>query len=274
MKNYYLFFLFLVYTGSCFSQSALLQEIKAHSDGIGLWWAGHNGWIIKTGDLVISTDILLDYDKRAIPSSIMAEELAEVLDISFITHGHKDHFNRNTSRILADKSKCVFVLPQSCVAIAKELDLPEDRIRIATPRVPFHIKGIQVEPLRAIHGNANFAIYYQANFEDCGYLITIDGKRFLQPGDSYLLEDHLFLDSVDVLFFSPTEHNMYIDRSVILINTLNPQYIFPQHHSTVVVNESTRFWAKGYQEEVKIRLSKTLRDRYLILEQGQKVLIE
>jgi hypothetical protein len=77
--------------------------------------------------------------------------------------------------------------------------------------------------------------------QDYGYLITIDGKRFLQPGDTYLLEDHLFLDSVDVLFFSPTEHNMYIDRSVILINTLNPDYIFSQHHSTVVVNESTRF---------------------------------
>lgn len=184
---------------------------------------------------------MLDYDKRAIPSFISAEELAEVLDISFITHGHKDHINRSTPQVLAEKSDCKFVLPQSCVSIAKELNLPIEQIHIAKTREPFDIMGIHVDPIRAIYGNANFAIYYQANMQDYGYLITIDGKRFLQPGDTYLLEDHLFLDSVDVLFFSPTEHNMYIDRSVILINTLNPDYIFSQHHSTVVVNESTRF---------------------------------
>jgi L-ascorbate metabolism protein UlaG (beta-lactamase superfamily) len=107
------------------AQSSLIEQIKTHTDGIGLWWAGHNIWIIKSGDLVISTDILLDYDKRAIPSSISAEELAEVLDISFITHGQKDHFNRSTSQVLAEKSDCKFVLPQNCVSIAKELNLPK-----------------------------------------------------------------------------------------------------------------------------------------------------
>ena len=57
-------------------------------------------------------------------------------------------------------------------------------------------------------------------------MITVDGKRFLQPGDSYLLEDHLFVEDIDVLFFSPTEHNTCIDRCVILLNTLDPSYIF------------------------------------------------
>ncbi|MBE0668856.1 MAG: MBL fold metallo-hydrolase, partial [Bacteroidales bacterium] len=142
-------------------------------------------------------------------------------------------------------------------------------IVVAKPREPFEINGIKVEPLRALHGNSNFAIYYDANLQDCGYLFTIGGKRILQPGDTYLLEDHLFLKKVDVLFFSPTEHNMYIDNSVILINALEPEYIFPQHHSTVAVNESNRFWAKGYPDEVKIRLSKPLKERYHILKTGE-----
>ena len=252
---------------------SLYESIKSHDQGIGLWWAGHNGWIIKSDNLVITTDILLDYDKRAIPSSITAEDLAEILDISFITHGHKDHFNRSTTKILVEKSDCLFVIPESCKDIAKELKIPVERIRVAKPRQPFEVKGVQVEPLRAIHGNANFAIYYKANLQDCGYVINIDGVRFLQPGDSYLLEDHLFLKEIDVLFFSPTEHNMYIDRSVILINALNPDYIFPQHHSTVIVNESTRFWAKGYQDEVKIRLSQEMKNKYHIPKQGEKFLI-
>ena len=191
-----------------------------------------------------------------------------------MTHAHGDHFNEYTSQILLEKSKCLFVMPESCLATARKLKIPEDRIVIAKPREPFEVKGIKVNPLRAIHGNANFAIYYEANLQDCGYVLTIGGKTFLQPGDSYLLEDHLFLKKVNVLFFSPTEHNMYIDRSVILINTLNPDYIFPQHHSTIAYNESNRFWAKGYPDEVRIMLSQKLKDKYHILKPGEKLIIE
>lgn len=274
MKYYILIASILFFAGSLFSQETrMIDEIKAHKDGIGLWWAGHNGWIIKSGDLVICTDIILESDMRAVPTPITAEELAEVLDISFATHWHGDHFNSGASKVLLEKSDCIFVLPESCLEIAEELQIPKERIQVAKPRVPFELMGLKVDPLRAIHGNANFAIYYQANMQDCGYVINVDGVRFLQPGDSYLLEDHLFLEDIDVLFFSPTEHNMYIDRSVILINTLNPEFIFPQHHSTIEVTDDTRFWAKGYQHEVKIRLTQALKDKYYILKNGESVRI-
>ena len=86
--------------------------------------------------------------------------------------------------------------------------------------------------------------------------------------------DHLIQEKIDVLFFSPTEHNMHIKNSLTLIEKLQPKYIMPQHHSTVVVNESTFFWAKGYQKEVRDKLSETLAKRYYILEPGDKVQID
>lgn len=264
----------LVPSGAVCQDVPLIEQIRAHSEGIAVWWVGHDGWLIKSGDLLISTDILLDYDKRLEPPPISAEELASELDISFISHYHRDHFNRSASVVLSEKSDCIFVMPESCLRVAEELEIPKDRIKLAKPREPFEIQGIQVSPLRALHGNANFAVYFDANLQDVGYLLTIDGTTFLQPGDSVLLEDHLFVEDVDVLFFSPTEHNMYIDRSVLLINRLDPKYIFPQHHSTVRVDDTTRFWAKGYPHEVKMRLSKPLQERYYILEQGDKVSIE
>lgn len=252
-------------------ESRLINEIKTHSEGIGLWWIGHNSWLIKSDGLLIATDLLLEYDKRINRPLITAEEIAPELDISIVTHGHNDHFNKYISKYLGEASNCEFVLPESCLAIAEELKIPASRIHIAKPRAPFQIGELKIEPLRAIHGNANFAIYYEANLQDCGYVIEISGTRFLQPGDSYLLEDHLFLKDIDVLFFSPTEHNMYIDRSVILINTLDPRYAFPQHHSTVQVTDDTRFWAKGYPDEVKLRLSNQMQAKYHILKEGEFV---
>src|SRR5688572_10236254 len=252
----------------------MIDDIREHKSGIGLWWAGHNSWVIKSEDMVVTTDLYLENNLRLAPSPITPEEIASEVDISFVTHAHGDHFNEYTSRILLEKSSCIFVLPESCLPVARKLKIPDNRMVIAKPRESFEVKGVQVAALRAIHGSANFAVYYEANLQDCGYVITMGGKTFLQPGDSYLLEDHLFLKKVNVLFFSPTEHNMYIDRSVILINALSPDYILPQHHSTIAVDEGNRFWAKGYPDEVKIRLSQPLKDRYFILKPGEKKVID
>jgi L-ascorbate 6-phosphate lactonase len=263
--------LLLLYCGISVSgqDKKTIDQIKEHNSGIAVWWIGQGSWIIKSDNLVISTDLFLENRGRISPSPISPEEIAPLLDVAFITHGHGDHFEEFTTKVLIKKSSCMFVLPESCLQTAQKLGIPEDRIVIAKPREPFEIKGIKVDPLRAIHGNSNFAIYYDANLQDCGYLFTMGGKRILQPGDTYLLEDHLFLKKVDVLFFSPTEHNMYIDNSVILINALEPDYIFPQHHSTVALNDGNRFWAKGYPDEVKIRLSKPLKEKYFILKTGE-----
>ena len=259
---------FSVFVG--YAQPGLIDQIKTHHEGTAVWWAGHNSWLIKSGDILIGTDLWLEDRNRLIPLPVTAEELAPELTISFVTHAHDDHFNRATTVTLLRYSSCIFVMPESCLAKAREIGIPAERIRVAVPRDSFEVSGVKVKAIRAIHGNANFAIYYEANLADCGYLIDLDSITFLQPGDSYLLEDHLFLKHVDVLFFSPTEHNMYIDRSVILINTLNPDYIFPQHHSTVDFDERNRFWAKGYPAEVRIRLSADLQKRYQIPETGKK----
>ncbi len=274
MRKIALFILIICLHNTAFGQDGrMIDQIRGQKGGTSVWWAGQDSWIIKSGDLVIATDLFLENSGRIAPAPITPEEVASVIDIEFITHSHGDHFEEYTSKILNEKSSCLFVMPESCLEEAKRINIAENRIIVARPRVPFEVKGIKVSPLRAIHGNANFAIYYDANILDCGYLLTIGGKTFLQPGDTYLLEDHLFIKKVDVLFFSPTEHNMYIDPSVILINALDPEFIFPQHHSTVAVNDENRFWAKGYPDEVKIRLSQSLKNRYHILKPGDKMVI-
>lgn len=258
-----------------FSKGKLLKEIQSHKEGLAVWWTGHNGWLIKYNDILIGTDLALESKDRAIASPISAEELAAELDISFITHEHGDHFERETSKILSQNGECVFVMPSNCKETAlQQLNIPENRIKVAVPRNTFEMGDIRIEPVRAIHGNPKFAVFYGANLEDCGYLITIGGKRFLQMGDTVLLEDHLFLDNVDVLFFSPTEHNTHIDPSVVLINELEPTYILPQHRDTFTITEQNRYWTNGYAHEVKFRLSKPQQERYHVLEIGEKITID
>jgi L-ascorbate metabolism protein UlaG (beta-lactamase superfamily) len=251
------------------------DQLVAHGKGLAVWWVGNAGWLIKADDTLVATDLDLSRDEKIHEPPITAEELAPILTVLFVTHHHGDHCNAPTLEVLAEKSKCTFVLPQTCLDAEPGLHIPRDRLIVPTPLQPFDVAGIHVEPIHAIHGNQDFTVltrepdFIKGIEHNCGYVLTIQGKRFLEPGDSVLTEEHLALQNIDVLFVSPTVHNMHLDRSTILINQLEPRYIFPQHFDTFREAPDNLFWTRGYPDELKLRLSKTLQERYHKLALGE-----
>jgi L-ascorbate metabolism protein UlaG (beta-lactamase superfamily) len=248
--------------------------------GLAVCWLGNAGWLIRSGDVLIATDLDLELDGKVQAPAVDAVDLARDLDAVFVTHHHSDHCNPPTLRTLARESHCVFVMPRTCAEVVADIGIPEDRLIVPLPLHPFDLHGIRVEPIHAIHGDRDFTVLtHEAGFVEgimynCGYVFTIQGKRFLQPGDSILTEEHLELEGIDVLFVSPTVHNMYIDRSLILINRLEPAYIFPQHYGTYREQPDNIFWTRGYPDELEERLSSTLRKRFHKVGQGQKFAIQ
>jgi L-ascorbate 6-phosphate lactonase len=260
--------------------NSVVTQIRSHRKGIAVWWMGNAGWLIKSGDLLVATDLTLDNDEKVQAPPVTASEIAPDLDVVFVTHHHSDHCNPETLRILAQRGKCIFVLPSPCLKELSGIQIPSDRLIVPEPLHPFAVRGIRVEPIHAIHGNQEFTVLTrEPDFVDkiahnCGYLLEIQGKRFFEPGDSVLTEEHLSLKKIDVLFVSPTVHDMYIDRSTILINHLQPAYIFPQHFGTYKEIEEELFWRRGYPDELKLRLTPELQQRYHKLSQGQMFEIE
>ncbi len=255
--------------------ASVLEQIKGRHQGIAFWWTGNDGWLIRSDDLLFGTDLDLESAEKIYPPPVTAEQLSELLDIVFVTHHHGDHFNGPTLTILSRKPRCTFVLPRTCLKEAAQLGIARDRIIVPSPGSTFEVKGLKVEPIHAIHGNQEFTVLTrEKDFIDgitynCGYVFTILGKRILQPGDSVLTEEHLNQKQIDVLFVSPTVHNMYVDRSMILINRLEPACIFPQHFDTYRETPENQFWTKGYPDELYQRLSGTLQRRYHKLKQGE-----
>ena len=254
------------------SSEVILKEIQGHHQGMAVWWMGNSGWLIKSGDLLIGSDLDLEADDKSDPKihppPLTPQQLAGELDVEFVTHQHGDHCNVPTIKGLAQGSRTIFVLPRSCLKEVASLNIPKQRIIVPEPLQPFDVKGIHVEPIHAIHGNQDFTVltrepdFVENIAHNCGYVFNIGGKRILEPGDSVLTEEHLNLKNIDVLFVSPTIHNMYTDRSMILINRLQPSYIFPQHFGTYQVRKDNSFWTRGYPEELKMYLSQDLQKRY------------
>jgi L-ascorbate metabolism protein UlaG (beta-lactamase superfamily) len=260
------------------SSEVILKEIQGHHQGTAVWWMGNAGWLIKSGDLLIASDLDLEADDRSdpkiLPPPLTAQQLAGEVDVAFATHQHGDHCNLATIKGLAQGSRTTFVLPRSCLKEVASLHIPKERIVVPEPLQPFDVKGIHVEPIHAIHGNQDFTVltrepdFVENIAHNCGYVFNIGGKRMLEPGDSVLTEEHLNLKNIDVLFVSPTIHNMFTDRSMILINQLQPSYIFPQHFGTYQVRDDNSFWTRGYPDELKMHLSQDLQKRYHQLKIG------
>jgi L-ascorbate metabolism protein UlaG (beta-lactamase superfamily) len=255
--------------------TAPIEQLRSRREGVAVWWTGNAGWVIKSGDVAVGIDLDLSTANKVQPPPVTADQLAPELDLALVSHHHGDHCNVPTIRALAQAKRTTFVLPRTCLKRVAQLGIPEERIVVPEPGKAIERHGIRIEPINAIHGNQEFTVLTrEPDFVDsirynCGYVLTIAGKRFLHPGDSVLTEQHLSLRDIDVLFVSPTVHNMYTDRSMILINRLQPAYIFPQHFGTFVETDENRFWTRGYPDELKLRLSADLQKRYHKLRQGE-----
>jgi len=244
-------------------------------EGLALCWLGNDGWLLSSGGHLIATDLDLCSKERLQPSPISMEEISDHLDILLISHSHGDHFNGNTCKFLNEHSNCRFVLPESCMPFAKEYGLDEERIIRVLPRHEYALTELlHIKTLRALHGHLKHSVYYHANMEDCGYVMKFGGFTILQPGDTVLLQEHIEMSGIDVLFVSPTEHNTHIEGSLNMIMSINPQYIFAQHFGTYQVNDANRFWTKGYPDELKEKLPDDLKKRFYKPVQGEIIIIE
>ena len=59
----------------------LIDDIKAHTSGMAIWWTGHNGWLIKQDSIFIGTDLVLENEDRQSPAPVSAAEIARIGEV-------------------------------------------------------------------------------------------------------------------------------------------------------------------------------------------------
>lgn len=241
-----------------------LRDVYTAKDGVSLFWLGNDGWVINLYGTVFATDLDLYLDERLpLPQNFDFTELAQNLGALFLTHAHGDHFNEKTCLRLAGESKCLFVVPESCTAKARELGLPEERIVISEPGKELSVLDLRVSCVRALHGHLKGSVYAGASMGDCGYRIEKNGFTLYEPGDTVLLHEHFEMKGIDLAFVSPTEHNMEVRNSLIYLTQLDPRFIIPQHYGSYAESPDNLFWTHGYVEELEAALPAKFKNRFL-----------
>jgi len=233
-----------------------------------LRWIGNAGWQIRFETISVLIDPDLEIGSHKLPSGMisagLASDVISTADLVLVSHEHGDHFSIPTAQRLAEESDCHFILPAGCLHPAKEAEIPSQRIIPAhhNKKIDLFDGGLTVTPIKAIHGHILGSVYKYYDPADCGYLIQTEFLNLFHPGDSLLLEEHFELPEIDVLFISPTEHNTNVEQSLVLIDSLMPGYIMPQHRDTYVVTDENKFWTSANDKLLYDALDEKYKKRY------------
>ncbi|MCK9171095.1 MAG: MBL fold metallo-hydrolase [Treponema sp.] len=217
-----------------------------------IWPLGQCGFVLKTADAVIGTDLVLShlYNAAGISPRLyeppFAPDAGLKLSLLLVSHNHSDHLDVPTIEgLLKTNPDLKVVIP---AAVKNEVTLSDDRIIYLKQDTPAAIPGGSVTGIATAHdvyrydeAGASFSL---------GYVIRQKGITFFHSGDA--LSDQLLLQNVvhahpDVVFLPINGRdavrtnagivgNMTMEEAVLLAQQISPEVFIPMHHDMFANN--------------------------------------
>lgn len=202
-----------------------------------LFSVGQAGFIIKSSSgMLLGIDLYLSdcverlegnkgY-KRLLPRILDASEL--VFDVIIATHPHKDHFDDDSILELMNNDKTNLFASVNCQQNVKEIGLKSNRITYVKPEDTYTIGDFQIECVKCDHG--------ESAPDAVGVVITVDGKKILEVGDTCLRKDWIDMykeyGHFDVMIapINGMYGNLNAEECAFLANEIDPKLLIPCHY--------------------------------------------
>lgn len=118
------------------------------------------------------------------PSMDVARDLKD-LDFILLTHRHKDHLDFGLLRALRHLP-IWWVVPEAMLPLVQsQVGLPARQILVPKPLQPIELHGLHITPFDGLHwAEAPETLAGRRGVPATGYLVELEGKRWLFPGDT------------------------------------------------------------------------------------------
>lgn len=214
-----------------------LKVLNAPLGETHIFCVGQAGYIIKSSrGKLLAIDLYLsdcverieghDGFKRLLPKILYPQEL--IFDVIIATHTHYDHFDMDAVPYLMSNEKTCLIGSVKCKNEMERLLLPHDRCSYVKPGESKEISDFQIQAINCDHG--------EGALDAIGVIITVDGKRILEVGDTCLrtdrIQEYLMLGALDVMIapINGAYGNLNEKECVQLSSALNPSITIPCHY--------------------------------------------
>lgn len=202
-----------------------------------IFWCGQAGFIVKSskGEL-LGIDLYLsecvesvegnDGYHRLMPQIVSPAELD--MNIIIATHFHRDHFDVDAIQGLMLKGKTSLLCAYDCREDVESLELDKNRVTFVKPGDCQTIGDFDIRFVKSDHG--------EAAPQAVGVLLTVDGKKILEVGDTSLhldwKDEYLRNGPIDVLIapINGAYGNLNEQEHVTLTMELQPKLTVPCHY--------------------------------------------
>lgn len=210
--------------------------LNAPLDKTWLFWMGQAGFIIKSAEgKLLGIDLYLSECvepveghvgyHRLMPQIVDPSELN--LDVIIATHFHRDHFDIDAMPQLMANGKTQLFCAYDCQDDVENLKIDKQRVQFVKPGESYDFAEFHIDFIHSDHGAG-------APLE-AAPIITVDGKRVLEAGDTSLhldwKDEYLRAGALDVLIapINGAYGNLNEQENVDLTAALKPKLTVPCH---------------------------------------------
>lgn len=201
--------------------------------------------------------------KRLLPKILSPFELD--FDVIITTHPHVDHFDIDVVPELMSNTQTKLFASIDCEELVEALKMKDENITYVTPEESFEVGDFKLDFINCDHGTGSP--------DAVGVIITVDGKRILEVGDTCLRldrkEEYLSLGHIDVLIapINGAYGNLNEEECAKLADAIKPGITVPCHYGMFASHggnpgEFFRIMTEQYPE-----------NKFLLMAQGEKTII-
>lgn len=247
--------------------AALLADVRAQADVAGepsLWWLGQSGFLLRTAghhaiiDPYLSDSLTAKYAGTDRPHVRLSERCLDPAELGFVnlafsTHGHTDHFDRETLRAIAGApgrlAPLRLVLPMANVARARDMlaDLAVDLVGVRRGQT-VSADGFTATAVPAAHPEISHD--GQGNDLYLGYSIRVGRWTVYHSGDTLWREPVVRAAAAtqpDIALLPINGHdpargvagNLNAEEAACLAHAIGARAAVPQHYDMFAFNTAS-----------------------------------
>jgi L-ascorbate metabolism protein UlaG (beta-lactamase superfamily) len=145
-------------------------------------------------------------------------------DIILITHDHYDHCSLGDITKLS-KENTVIIAPQNCKSKLK------GHVKIIAAGESILEQGVQIEAVPAYNIGKTF---HQKSAGGLGYIVTLNGKRIYQAGDTDFIPEMKQIKADVVILPVGGTYTMTAEEAAKAANAIQPEVAIPMHYGSIV----------------------------------------
>lgn len=198
--------------------------------------------------------------KRLLPRILSPYDLE--FDVVIATHPHKDHFDIDSVPELLSNNKTKLFASVDCSKLIVELEMTETNVTYVKPGNEYITGDFKIDFISCDHGSgAPDAV---------GVIVTVDGKRILEVGDTCLrldrVDEYTKFGEVDVLIapINGAYGNLNEEECAKLAGQIKAKLTIPCHYGMFASHGGNP--GKFYQ----IMNELYPEDKFMIMAQGEK----